>query len=524
MIDLAITNGLIIDGTGSAGYYGTVMVEGDRLTIQRHDPSGISAGRIIDAEGLVVCPGFVDLHSHAGLTILGAPHHDPKVRQGVTTELVGVDGISHAPFKTTEELNRYIWLDSGLNGYPPEPADWLTVADLLGRYDNKVAINVAYILGNSPVRIWSVGWNDQPATAAELEDMKAVTREALEEGAWGLSTGLDYPPGAYASTGELTALAEVSAKLGGFYHTHTRASLRAQGLLAPWEEALTIGRKSGSAVHLTHYRQSAQGVGSHLDYLGLVEGARAEGMDVTFDCYTYPFSSTMAAIAVPHWAKDGGPERLMEVLQDADARAMMKAEMGAVAWGSTWLTNFDQPHNAQYDGRSVADIAELREQEPSDAFFDLLADEKLQVTSVGQGTNPQTLPAFVSHPYGMIASDAILFGEFPSPRSYGCFPVVLAEFVRAEKHLQLPEAIRKMTSFPAQRMGLPDRGLLRDGFKADIAVFNPNTVKALATKENPKQYPVGIEYVIVNGQVVIDRGENTGALPGRALRRGRAST
>ena len=231
----------------------------------------------------------------------------------------------------------------------------------------------------------------------------------------------------------------------------------------------------------------------------------------------------MAAIALPHWSKDGGPERLMEVLQDSEARAMMKAEM-AVAWGSTWLTNFDQPHNAVYDGRSVSDIAELRGQDPADAFFDLLADEKLQVTSVGQGTNPQTLPAFVAHPYGMVASDAILFGEFPSPRSYGCFPVVLAEFVRAEKHLQLPEAIRKMTSFPAQRMGLPDRGLLRDGFKADIAIFNPNTVKALATKENPKQYPVGIEYVIVNGKVVIERGENTGALPGRALRRGRSST
>ena len=524
MIDLAITNGLIIDGSGSAGYYGAVLIEGDRLTIQRNDPSDISARRVIDAQGLVVCPGFVDLHSHAGLTILGAPHHDPKVRQGVTTELVGVDGISHAPFKTPEELNRYIWLDSGLNGYPPVPADWLTVADLLGRYDNKVAINMAYILGNSPVRIWSVGWNDRPATAAELEDMKAVTREALEEGAWGLSTGLDYPPGAYASTDEIAGLAEVSAKLGGFYHTHTRAKLRANGLLAPWEEALEIGRKSGSAVHLTHYRQSAPGVGSHLDYLGLVEDARAEGMDVTFDCYTYPYSSTMAAIVVPHWAKDGGPERLMEALQDPEARARMKAEMTAVTWHSTWLTNFDHPHNAKYDGRSVADIAEMREQDPADAFFDLLADEKLQITSVGLGTNPQTLPAFVSHPYGMIASDAILFGEFPSPRSYGCFPIVLAEFVRAEKHLRLPEAIRKMTSFPAQRMGIPDRGLLRDGFKADIAIFNPNTVKALATKENPKQYPVGIEYVIVNGQVVIDRGENTGALPGRALRRGRAST
>ena len=191
-------------------------------------------------------------------------------------------------------------------------------------------------------------------------------------------------------------------------------------------------------------------------------------------------------------------------------------------WAHNWFTNFTRPENMRYDGRSLADIAKMRDQEPADALFDLLVEEDLSISTVGLGTNPQTLPAFVSHPYGMIASDAILLGEYPSPRSYGCFPVVLAEFVRAERHLRLPEAVRKMTSFPAQRLGLPDRGLLRDGFKADIVVFDPETVKAPATKEQPKQYPVGIEYVIVNGQVVIERDENTGALPGRALRRGRA--
>ena len=238
MLDLIIANGLIIDGAGSPGFYGAALVDGDRVSIRRGDISGLEAARVIDAAGRVVCPGFVDLHSHAGLTILGQPHHDPKVRQGVTTELVGIDGISHAPFKSRAELERYIWLDSGLNGYPPLPADWLTVAQLLDKYDNTVAVNIAYILGNSPVRIWGVGWGDRPATPAELAEMKAVTREAMEEGAWGLSTGLDYPPGSYASTAELGVLADVAARLGGHYHTHTRASLRAQGLLAPWQEAL----------------------------------------------------------------------------------------------------------------------------------------------------------------------------------------------------------------------------------------------------------------------------------------------
>ena len=520
MLDLIIRNGLVIDGSGSPGFHAAVLVEGERVAIHRGDSSELEATRSIDATGHVVCPGFVDLHSHAGLTILGAPHHDPKVRQGVTTELVGIDGISHAPFKSQDELHRYIWLDSGLNGYPPMPADWLTVADLLTKYDDQVAINVAYILGNSPVRIWATGWNDRPATGSELEEMKSVVREAMEEGAWGLSTGLDYPPGAYADTDELVALSEVSARLGGFYHTHTRASLLSEGLLAPWEEALEIGRRSGSPVHLTHYRQGAQGVGSHLDYLGLVEGARDEGLDVTFDCYTYPYSGTTITIGFPHWAKDGGPERLMAALRDPGDRARMKSELSPDRLHSNWLTNFTQPQNHQYDGRLLTDIAEMREQDPADALFDLLAEENLGISTVGLGTNPHTLPAFVSHPYGMIASDAILFGEYPNPRSYGCFPIVLAEFVRAEKHLRLPEAIRKMTSFPAQRLGLPDRGLLRDGFKADIVVFNPDTVKAHASREDPKRYPTGIEYVIVNGRVVIEQGENTGALSGRALRRG----
>ncbi len=524
MLDLLIANGMVIDGSGSPGFRAAVLVDGETITIHRGDASDLEAARVIDATGHVVCPGFVDLHSHAGLTILGAPHHDPKVRQGVTTELVGIDGISHAPFKSREELNRYIWLDSGLNGYPPMPADWLTVADLLSKYDNNVAVNMAYILGNSPVRIWAVGWNDRPATGAELEEMKSVIREAMEEGAWGLSTGLDYPPGSYADTDELVALAEESARIGGFYHTHTRAALKSRGLLAPWEEAVEIGRRSGSPVHLTHYRQGAQGVGSHLDYLGLVEGAREEGLDVTFDCYTYPYSGTTITIGFPGWSKDGGPERLMAALRDPSDRARLKVDMAREWVENQWLTNFTRPQNGNYDGRLLTDIAEMRGQDPEDALFDLLIEENLGISTVSLGTNPHTLPAFVSHSYGMIASDAILFGEYPNPRSYGCFPIVLAEFVRAEKHLRLPEAIRKMTSFPAQRLGLPDRGLLRDGFKADIVVFNPDTVKTHATKNDPKHYPVGIEYVIVNGRVVIDRKENTGALPGRALRRGRVAT
>jgi len=521
MLDVLIYGGSILDGSGNPAYAAAIGITGDRISIHRGDVSLLESGKKIDAKGYIVSPGFVDLHSHAGLTILGSPHHEPKVRQGVTTELVGIDGISHAPFKTQEELERYIWLDSGLNGYPPMPTDWLTVDGLLSKYEESVAINIAYILGNSPVRIWGVGWGPEKASASQTENMKSVVRESMEEGAWGISTGLDYPPGAYASTEELIELSRESAKLGGFYHTHTRASLKEKGRLAPWLEALDIGKKAEIPVHLTHYRQGYQGDGSHLDYLGLVDNARENGMDVTFDCYTYPYSGTTITIGLPHWAKDGGPERLMAALRNPDDRAKMKKEVSRDRLENNWLTNFNQPKNKIYEGKSITEISDMRNQDPADSLFDLLLEENLGISTVGLGTNPQTLPAFVSHPAGMIASDAILFGDFPNPRTYGCFPIVLSEFVRSEKQLSLPEAIRKMTSFPAQRLGLRDRGLIKDGFKADLVLFDPGAIEAPATKENPKQYAVGIDYVFVNGKAVIDNGKSTGTLSGRSLRRGK---
>ena len=243
MLDLLVRNGLVIDGTGNPGFYAAVGVQGEEVRVLRGNIDHVEAARVIDASDHVVSPGFIDMHSHGGLVILGDPRHEPKVRQGVTTELIGIDGNSVAPFKTEDDLHHFIELDSGLNGKPPMPAQWSTVAEYLSMYDDKVAVNICYILGNSPVRIWSVGWNDRPATEEELEDMKAVVREAMQEGAFGLSTGLDYPPGAYADTNELIELSRVAAEMGGLYHTHTRASLRQKALLAPWEEALEIGRE-----------------------------------------------------------------------------------------------------------------------------------------------------------------------------------------------------------------------------------------------------------------------------------------
>ena len=522
MLDLIIKNGLIVDGTGSPGYYAAVGIQGDELHILRGDLSSVEAARTIDARDHVVCPGFIDVHAHSGLEILSRPRHEPKVRQGITTEMVGVDGNSYAPFRSQTDFVRFAELNAGLDGNPPLPGRWSTVEQYLRMFDRKVAVNIAYILGNSPVRIDALGWEDRKATPADIRNMKAIVREAMEEGAFGLSTGLEYPPGNYADTDELVALSNQVNELGGIYHTHVRYRL-GDAHLDPFREAIDIGRRSGVPIHVTHFYQGATRPSGARGLLQQVEDARDAGMDVTFDSYPYVYGSTRVLIVFPDWAHNGGPERLKQTLRSKEGRRRLRKEVRprAPSWEVMWLTNFTRPKNHVYEGVSVAEIARIRGQHPVDALCDLLLEEGLQTTYVAAGVNGETLPDFVSHPLSMVGSDAVLLGDFPSPRTYGCFPVILSEYVREEKRLSLPEAIRKMTSFPAQRLGIPDRGILRDDMKADVTVFHPDKVKAPATHRDPKQFPIGIEYVIVNGTLVVDNGRHTGALPGRALKHGR---
>ena len=519
MLDILIRNGLIIDGTGNPGYYGSVGVDRDSIQMFRGSIQDVEASRTIDATGLTICPGFIDMHAHSGLVLLSEPEHEPKVKQGITTELIGVDGNSYAPFRSQKDFRRFVELNSGLDGNPPLPGSWSTVEQYLNMFDRKSAVNIAYILGNSPVRIDAIGWESTPATANDISNMKAIIREAMEEGAMGMSTGLDYPPGGYASTDELVELSKQVADLGGIYHTHVRYK-SGDMFMDPFKEAIEIGERSGVPVHITHFYQKAPSPGGAPQLLGLVEDASASGQDVTFDSYPYSLGSTRILIVFPDWVHEGGPERLKQALADEDARERLRGEVvpRAPTWHDMWLTYFKRPENHQYEGRSVAEIAEMRRQNPVDALCDLLIEEDLQTCYVAEGLNQKTLPAFVTHPLSMVGSDAVLLGDFPSPRTYGCFPVILAEYVREERQMSLPNAIRKMTSFPAQRLGLQDRGVLRDGMNADITVFDASSVRAPATRTDPKQFPVGIEYVIVNGTVVIDGGSHTGALPGRAIR------
>ncbi|MGZ8501686.1 MAG: N-acyl-D-amino-acid deacylase family protein [Candidatus Limnocylindrales bacterium] len=534
-IDILVEGGTLVDGTGAPGFAGAVAIAGDSLRVLRGAAAtpdalaALSVERRIDATGHVVAPGFIDLHSHGGLTILAEPRHEPKVRQGVTTEVIGVDGNSYAPFRTQHDLDDFLTLNSGVDGRPEIAYDWRTVAQYLTRFDRRVAVNIAYLIGNSALRIAAVGWDEVEATPGQMADQRALLREGMEEGAFGLSTGLDYPPGAYASTAELAQLLAEASKLGGFYHTHVRYPL-GDGFLDPFREAIEIGRRGCGPVHITHFYHRATFPGTPQDMLRLVDDARADGLDVTFDLYPYEWASTRLLIMLPTWVQAGGVAALKERLADRAARARIRDELtvrgrlfaGVGAWADLRLGHFARPEHQRWEGRTLAEYLAETGLDPVDGICDLLLAEDLRVNQVTPGPHRAGIPPFLVHEGAMIGTDGVLIGAKPSPRTYGSFPRVLGEFVREDRLLSLEAAVRKMTGAPAARLGLTDRGRLADGVKADVVVFDPVTVRSLATYDDPRRFPAGIPYVIVNGQLVVDGGEHTGALPGRALRRGHA--
>ena len=523
MTEILISGGTIVDGSGEPGRPGSLAVEDGRLRMVSGEQP--TAERVIDATGMIVAPGFIDLHSHSGLEILAEPRHEPKVRQGVTTEVIGVDGLSYAPLQP-DDLLQLVEMNAGLDGRPEIGYDWSSVASYLGRLDRRTSVNLAMFVGNSALRIGAIGWEDRPADDRSIADMRAALREAMQEGAFGVSSGLDYPPGAYATTDELAELTNEAARHGGFYHTHVRYPL-GDRYLDPFREAIEIGRRGEGGVHLTHFYHRQTYPGGPGPMLALVDEARAAGTDVTFDTYPYEWASTRLLIQLPIWVQSGGPGALRERLAERAVRDRLRAEMGPsytspAGWADVRLGAFVTDANASFEGRTLADVMHDRGVDAVDAICDLLLAEDLRVNQVTSGPWGETLPDFVRHPVGMFGSDSTFVGSKPSPRTYGSFPRVLGEFVREQRHLSLEEAVRKMTSAPASRLGLSDRGLLRDGLAADVVVFDPLRVRSLATYDDPRRFPQGIEHVIVNGQLVIDGGAHTGALPGRALRHGRS--
>ncbi len=528
--DILITGGTLVDGSGAAGRPAALAIDGDRLRlIEAGHALPERAGRRIDATGQVVAPGFIDLHSHAGLMILADPRHEPKVRQGVTTEVIGVDGNAYAPFDDPADLAAFVELNAGLDGHPDIAYDWDTVAAYLTRFDRRVSVNIAYLVGNSVLRIGALGWDDRPADLRALARMRSLLSEAMVEGAFGLSSGLDYPPGSFATTAELASLTAEAGRHGGFYHTHVRYPL-GDGYLDPFREAIEIGRLGGAPAHITHFYHRASFPGGPGPMLELVDTARATGQDVTFDSYPSEWASTRLLILVPPWVQEGGPARTKERLADRSVRDRVRRELGergVLFAGSGGLAGvrvgyFGRPEHARWEGWTLGAIQAETGGDAVDLVCDLLLAEDLRLNEVTPGPDRATMPPFFQHPVGMVGTDSVFVGDRPSPRTYGSFPRILGEFVREEGLLSLEEAVRKMTSAPAARLGISDRGRLADGLLADLVVFDPARIRSLATIDEPRRFPEGIATVIVNGELVVDGGRHTGATPGRALRHGRA--
>ena len=518
--DLAIKNGKLLDGTGNPWYYADIGVIGDTIkTIGRVD----DAEKTIDATGHIVAPGFIDIHSHSDTPILIDPMAQSKIRQGVTTEVIGQCGSSSAPMNESVKQYRIKFSSSRV----PEgfQYDWNSMDSYLKRIERQgAALNIAPVVGHGTVRQNVLGYENRDPTESELEEMKELVRRAMEDGAWGMSTGLIYPPSVYGKQPEITELAKVVAEYDGVYFSHIRGE--ADTLLEAITEACEIAKDSNTPVQIAHFKASGkQNWGRTKESLALVEKYREAGVEVTFDQYPYIASSTNLTAMLPHWSQEGGAEKLMEYLQDPAMRVKLAEGMRLnYGWTAVLVTN--AKNNPQYNGKNIQEVADMMNKDPLTAFFDLLVMENTQVPSVMFGMNEEDVKRVMQSPFGMIGSDGsaiapegIWANNVPHPRLYGTFPRVLGHYSRDEGVLPLQEAVRKMTGAPAQKLGLKDRGLLREGYKADITIFNPKTVKDVATFADPQRYPAGIPYVVVNGKIVVKKGEHTGALPGKALRK-----
>jgi len=526
--DVLIENGLVVDGTGNPGYHANVGVCDGLIRIVRGHTGDIPAAERIDATGKVVAPGFIDIHSHSDLVLLHDPMLEMKIRQGVTTEVIGVDGLSYAPFADAADLHAFTQQNGGIAGLPPAALSWRTVGEQLEAYDGRTTVNVATLVGNTPLRINALGWGAEPADQRAIAEMRAMLREAMYDGAFGLSTGLDYPPGSHASTDEVVALAAESARHGGIYHTHVRYGL-GDGYLDPFKEAIEIASRAKSPLQVTHFSRSSREThpgGAHR-LLDLLDRAHDDGVDVTFDTYPYEWGGTRLSRLLPVWTQMGGPEALRARLSEPATRARIAEEIAASSGAAQYvasrpfsdlrLGNLTAGPHQQFEGRFLSEVVVSLDRPLGQVVCDLVRDNPA-ATFTRPSPHAMSLWKFVCHPLGMIASDSVFIGSAPSPRVYGCFSRVLAEFVREERLLSLPEAVRKMTSLPAQRLGLTDRGILRDGQVADVVVFDLELTAAPASFERPREFAVGMEHVLVCGRPVLSNGVMTGATPGQALR------
>jgi len=528
--DIVITNGHIIDGTGSPWYSGDIGIRDGKIAAIGN-LSNTPRARTIDAAGKVVAPGFVDMLGQSELTILVDPRLPSKIYQGITTEITG-EGESAAPLN-----DAIIQADRSTYAHYQITPDWRTFREYFARLEKQgMGINLASYVGAARVRRMVLGDDDIQPNPEQLEQMKALVREGMRNGAVGLSTALEYAPAPYAKTEELIALAGEASKSGGIYATHMRNE--SDAVLSAIDEALRIGREAHIPVEIWHIKVAGkENWGRMPEVVAKINAARAEGIDVSANTYAYTaWFNTMSAF-VPPWAHDGGDAKLIERLKDRAMRARIRKDMMSPSqgWDNEWqeipgpesvlVGVVQNPKLLPLEGKTLADIAKIWNKDPMDALFDLLIEDNAFTEVAVFGMSEPDVALALQQPWVSIDNDSsgtspegILGQEHPHPRAYGTFPRILRKYVREEKKLTLEDAIRKFSALPAQRMRLTDRGVLKAGMWADMVVFDPATVCDLATFDNPNQLSQGMEYVLVNGAPVIDQGKMTGAKPGKVLR------
>lgn len=525
--DILIRDGRVVDGTGNPWFWADVGIKDGRIAALGN-LSGKKGEKIIDASGLVVTPGFIDVHTHTDAFNLINPTGDSFIMQGVTTHLIGNCGGSVAPvtdytrLEYEEELMKY---DLKLN--------WSTLGEFLDKIEkNGVSLNVATLVGQGTVRKAVMGMEKRPPTEEEMEEMKSLVAEAMDHGAFGLSTGLWYAPSGYADTDEVVELAKVVAEYGGIYVTHMRSE---ENKLAEavWE-AIEIGERGNIPVQISHFKAAGgrRNWGKVKEALKMMEEARKRGVEITCDVYSWRASSTGLTAYLPHWVHEGGIPKLVERLTDPEMRPMIKKDtkerelvsIEDIGWENVMVSNCFKHRELQ--GKNVSELAAEKGVDPYDFAFDLLVEEEGRVGVIVFEMDPEDVAIAIKSPLSMMASDGSaiaptgVMGEGkPHPRSYGNFVNVLGEYVREKGVLRLEEAVRKMTSMPANKFGFLDRGLLRRGFWADVVVLDPERVTSRATYMNPHRFPEGVKWVIVNGIVTVEEKKHTGARGGKVLRK-----
>jgi N-acyl-D-amino-acid deacylase len=528
--DLVITNGHIIDGTGSPWYLGDIGIRDGRIA-SIGNLSAATRKRTVDVKGKVIAPGFIDMLGQSETTILVDPRLPSKIYQGITTEITG-EGGSAAPLNDSIIANDR----PGYEHYKINP-DWRTLRQYFSRLEKQgMGINLASYVGATQVRRMILGDADVQPTPEQLEKMRALVRDAMRDGAVGVSTSLEYAPAPYAKTEEIIALASEASKLGGIYATHMRSE--GDAVLESIDETVRIGREAHIPVEIWHFKAAGKAnFGRMPEMVARVNKARADGIDVAADTYAYTAWSNSMSAFVPPWAHDGGDAKLVERLKDPAMRARIRKDMETPSkdWDNEWdeitgpqdviITVVQNPSLKKFQGKRLTEIAKTLNKDPMDTLFDLLIEDKGYTDCAVFGMSEPDVVLALQQSWVSVDNDSsgtspegILGEEHPHPRAYGTFPRILRKYVREEKKLTLEDAIRKFSALPAQRMRLTDRGVLKDGMWADVVVFDPETVKDVATFDDPNRLSEGMAYVFVNGALVIDDGKMTGALPGKVLR------